>query len=98
MYDAVVHSYLLGAFQRAPGESSLGSCGDSVFTVSSEGKVTYPATAPMIDSEAFSIETFQGALPGSAQWSISKSANLRYGENPHQIAALYKTALQQRHC
>ena len=29
-----------------------------------------------------------------ASWTISKSANLRYGENPHQIAALYLTGLQ----
>jgi len=49
----------------------------------------------MIDSEEFSIETFHGGLPGSAQWCISKSANLRYGENPHQIGGLYKTSMQR---
>ena len=48
--------------------------------------------APKIDSDEFSIETFRGGMPGSASWTISKTANLRYGENPHQIAALYKTA------
>ncbi len=46
----------------------------------------------MIDDRDFSIETFRGSLPSHAEWTASKTANLRYGENPHQIAALYQTA------
>src|SRR6185503_1358216 len=52
--------------------------------------------APLeIDSENFSIETFHGGLPSSAQWSIGKVADLRYGENPHQIAGLYKLSMRR---
>jgi phosphoribosylaminoimidazolecarboxamide formyltransferase/IMP cyclohydrolase len=29
--------------------------------------------------------------PGSARWVLNKTADLRYGENPHQVAALYDT-------
>src|SRR5688572_1466727 len=95
LYDALVYSYLSAAPTGNTAQGSIGSCGDSVFAITSGGKVTSPGAAPMIDSEEFSIETFHGGLPGSAQWSISKSANLRYGENPHQIAGLYKTSMQR---
>ncbi|HEX5884967.1 MAG TPA: bifunctional phosphoribosylaminoimidazolecarboxamide formyltransferase/IMP cyclohydrolase, partial [Pyrinomonadaceae bacterium] len=50
-----------------------------------------PASAqPVNVAEEFSAETFHGQLPGQASWTISKTADLRYGENPHQIAALYQ--------
>ena len=42
--------------------------------------------------EDFSVERFHGQLPVSASWTIGKIADLRYGENPHQIAALYQMA------
>jgi phosphoribosylaminoimidazolecarboxamide formyltransferase/IMP cyclohydrolase len=29
--------------------------------------------------------------PASAQWTLTKKQDLRYGENPHQVAALYDT-------
>ena len=32
--------------------------------------------------------------PQFAEWTIGKEADLRYGENPHQQAALYKTGAQ----
>ncbi|HEY3041059.1 MAG TPA: bifunctional phosphoribosylaminoimidazolecarboxamide formyltransferase/IMP cyclohydrolase [Pyrinomonadaceae bacterium] len=95
-YDAIVYAYLSAEFSRSEEESKGlgGGCGGTTFSISSQG-VRSSATAPRIDSEEFSIETFHGSLPGSAQWTISKTANLRYGENPHQIAALYKTASQR---
>jgi phosphoribosylaminoimidazolecarboxamide formyltransferase/IMP cyclohydrolase len=31
------------------------------------------------------------SLPDSAQWTLNRDVVLRYGENPHQQAALYKT-------
>ncbi|HEX8649254.1 MAG TPA: bifunctional phosphoribosylaminoimidazolecarboxamide formyltransferase/IMP cyclohydrolase [Pyrinomonadaceae bacterium] len=31
------------------------------------------------------------SLPDYAEWSLRKTADLRYGENPHQIAALYQS-------
>jgi phosphoribosylaminoimidazolecarboxamide formyltransferase/IMP cyclohydrolase len=45
--------------------------------------------------EEFSVEEFKGQLPGQSSWSISKIADLRYGENPHQIAALFR--MSERH-
>ena len=95
LYDALIYSYLSGAFPRnEENQGTGGGIGGSTFSVISH-EVSSSAAAPKIDSEEFSIESFHGSLPGSAQWSISKSANLRYGENPHQIAALYKTTTQR---
>ena len=94
LYDALVHAYLSGAFPRSGENNGIGGGGGGAkFSVSSS-RISSFATAPRIDSDEFSIETFRGGLPGSAQWSISKSADLRYGENPHQLAALYKTGMQ----
>jgi phosphoribosylaminoimidazolecarboxamide formyltransferase/IMP cyclohydrolase len=57
---------------------------------------TYDKSSPPdIDDPAGIIEGFHGSLPHSATWTVSKIADLRYGENPHQIAALYITAMQR---
>lgn len=88
VYDGIVTAYLSGAFQRDSKEGGGISAG--TFGISSDDRPT-SSSDNNINSEEFSIETFRGGLPGSASWSISKSANLRYGENPHQLAALYKT-------
>jgi phosphoribosylaminoimidazolecarboxamide formyltransferase / IMP cyclohydrolase len=45
-------------------------------------------------TEEHSIETFRGSLPDSAQWKFGKVSNLRYGENPHQMGALYLTGFR----
>ena len=92
-YDMIVYAYLSGAFPRREDDTKGIGSFDRHVSVDSQG-ISSSATATKIDSEEFSIETFRGSLPGSAQWTISKTANLRYGENPHQIAALYKTALR----
>ena len=94
MYDALISAYLSGAFpRREAGSKELGGgIGGAAFSIDRLGRVSSSADAPNIDSEEFSIEKFHGRLPGSAQWSITKSADLRYGENPHQVAGLYKTA------
>jgi len=95
-YDMMIYAYLSGAFPRRKNEAKGigGDFGGSTYsTITSQG-ISSSATAPKIDSEEFSIETFHGSLPGSATWTISKAANLRYGENPHQIAGLYKTGMR----
>ncbi len=94
-YDMLVSFYLIGGYSRARAEAqSVGTgCGSAVYSFDSTG-MRSSADAPRIDSEEFSIETFHGSLPGSAQWSISKTADLRYGENPHQIAGLYQTGMR----
>lgn len=101
-YDGIVFGYLLGALPRPHDESQKaetnvggGGGGSSSFTLIDRHGIRSSRPATPIDSDEFSIETFHGSLPGSAQWSISKTADLRYGENPHQIAALYKTAMQR---
>jgi phosphoribosylaminoimidazolecarboxamide formyltransferase/IMP cyclohydrolase len=91
-YDAIISAYLSQAFP--PSESESGGIGGTAFSINSKG-IKSSATAARIDSDELLIETFHGSLPGSAQWTISKTGDLRYGENPHQIAALYKTALQR---
>ena len=92
-YDITICAYLAGAFHPQKAKESAGGgigSGGFAFAVGRDGLRPSPTSTP-IDSAEFSIDTFHGSLPGSASWSISKSANLRYGENPHQIAALYKT-------
>jgi phosphoribosylaminoimidazolecarboxamide formyltransferase/IMP cyclohydrolase len=94
VYDLLVHAYLSRSFPRSADESQGIGAGSGGFSLGPEG-FSSTATAPKIDSEEFSIETLHGGLPGSAQWTFSKTANLRYGENPHQIAGLYKTGMQR---
>jgi len=80
-YDAIIFAYLksLDQKQSAKGSIVFGSIGSS------------PERANVAAPE-FSMETFRGNLPNSTEWTISKVANLRYGENPHQMAGLYQTA------
>lgn len=93
-YDMIVGSYLAGAFRRKEGGGISASTGGGAFSVGPRGKV-YTSPPPVeIDSEEFSIEAFRGSLPGSARWSIGKVADLRYGENPHQVAGLYKMSMR----
>ena len=40
--------------------------------------------------DSSSVEEFSSQLPDRKSWTISKLTDLRYGENPHQIAALYQ--------
>src|SRR6266550_2587043 len=81
-YDLMIGAYL----DSAEHEQS----GITAFTIrEADGSLS---TSTSIDPPEFSIETFMGSLPSSASWSISKKADLRYGENPHQLAALYRTA------
>ena len=92
MYDAFICAYL--SREPSPGESDSSGIGGGAFCITSQG-INSAADATKIDSDEYSIEKFHGTLPGSAQWTISKTSNLRYGENPHQIAGLYKTGMQR---
>jgi phosphoribosylaminoimidazolecarboxamide formyltransferase / IMP cyclohydrolase len=95
-YDMMVCAYLNRSSARKETELSGlgGGIGGADFSINSQG-IRSSANATKVDAEEFSIENFHGSLPGSAQWTISKTSNLRYGENPHQIAALYKTGRQR---
>lgn len=84
-YDAVIFTYLQSLSSREPCESRQTQLG--MITVAN------PATdIGAVMSAEVSLETFHGSLPTTATWSISKLGNLRYGENPHQVAALYQTS------
>jgi phosphoribosylaminoimidazolecarboxamide formyltransferase / IMP cyclohydrolase len=102
-YDAFIAGYLAGAFPTRsriehPGIGGTGnnlgggSTGNdfSIISLNARGEVQVPPPPREIDSEEFAIEAFHGVLPISAEWCISKVADLRYGENPHQLAGLYQ--------
>jgi phosphoribosylaminoimidazolecarboxamide formyltransferase / IMP cyclohydrolase len=89
-YDAFISLFLtkISATKHDP-EMSIGGF---AFAIPSSGssKSLWPRE---IDSEEFSIETLS-ELPERAQWTLSRIAKLRYGENPHQIAAVYQTRMR----
>jgi phosphoribosylaminoimidazolecarboxamide formyltransferase / IMP cyclohydrolase len=90
-YDAIVSLYLAGNF---PPKESVQQKTDSNIVMASGG-YPEPITTPLERMHAdFSVESFHGSLPTQASWSIGKKADLRYGENPHQIAALYQTTVK----
>jgi phosphoribosylaminoimidazolecarboxamide formyltransferase/IMP cyclohydrolase len=80
-YDAAIWSYL----QREgfTGETRLTPHGDNSGSIGS-GAGGYP------DVPVRSLEDVQDP-PDFAQWTLRKTADLRYGENPHQAAAIYAT-------
>nr|AAP58553.1 putative AICAR transformylase [uncultured Acidobacteriota bacterium] len=101
-YDSIVFGYLAlveenksGAFPSWEAKDSHTSMGGSIDIGTGGSHSTYDEAAPLtVDDPSSIIERFHGSLPVTATWTISKSASLRYGENPHQIAGLYKTAAQ----
>jgi len=85
VYDVMVSAYLANGMERA-GSRGAGTAGTAA--VAGGFSIRQPSSR-----EDFSIDIFHGSLPTQKSWSISKLADLRYGENPHQIAALYQTSL-----
>jgi phosphoribosylaminoimidazolecarboxamide formyltransferase/IMP cyclohydrolase len=85
IYDMMISSYLASEGQPSP--SGIGGGGGRVFALSGAGG---RGVIPAHVADEFSVEEFRGQLPGQSSWSIGKIADLRYGENPHQIAALYR--------
>jgi phosphoribosylaminoimidazolecarboxamide formyltransferase / IMP cyclohydrolase len=71
-YDAIVTTYLAGAFTQGPVEPSKAGGTDGI-------------EIPHAPKSIVECKT----LPTYATWTISKRLGLRYGENPHQAAALY---------
>ena len=96
-YDSIVFAYLALLEKGKSGTfppletSNRQATGGSIVTV--VGNSSFDKLEALdVDEPTSSLERYHGSLPDSATWTISKSANLRYGENPHQIAALYKTS------
>ncbi|HEX7334174.1 MAG TPA: bifunctional phosphoribosylaminoimidazolecarboxamide formyltransferase/IMP cyclohydrolase [Pyrinomonadaceae bacterium] len=85
-YDLMISSYL------AAKEQASAAAGTGGFSAVAGGISSSAGPAPA--AEDFSVERFHGQLPGQSSWNIGKIADLRYGENPHQIAALYGMAVK----
>ena len=83
IYDMLVSSYLASQGQAF---ASTGTGG----IVAIAGGSSVPGNI----AEEFSVEEFGGQLPDRKSWTINKIASLRYGENPHQMAALYQMAMR----
>ena len=84
LYDLMISSYF-AAKEQQQASAAAGTGGISIVAGSA---------GPARDVEDFSVERFKGQLPGQASWTIGKIADLRYGENPHQVAALYQMAVK----
>jgi phosphoribosylaminoimidazolecarboxamide formyltransferase/IMP cyclohydrolase len=87
MYDMIVSTFL-----ESKGQQSPVTGGGSAFGIVSGSGPGF--TIPGDIAEEFSVEEFKGQLPDQSSWSIGKIANLRYGENPHQMAALYQMSMR----
>src|SRR5215216_1698638 len=83
-YDLLVSAYLES--------EALGSSGMDAISSITTGYIS--SSGPVEAPEEFSVERFYGQLPTNASWTIGKIADLRYGENPHQRAALYQMAIR----
>jgi phosphoribosylaminoimidazolecarboxamide formyltransferase/IMP cyclohydrolase len=92
-YDAMVSAYLSGALDAIQKPEAASAFTATMSFVSGGSPSPNPSDADITDD--FTIMTFQGSLPEQASWSIGKLTDLRYGENPHQIAALYQTSLKE---
>ena len=104
-YDLLIAAYLTqtqvetetAALAQGAGTRIGGGGSANIFTFTSSG---FEETPPLETDAEVSIEDFHPIerldrqLPDRASWTIAKKADLRYGENPHQIAALYQTRAQ----
>jgi phosphoribosylaminoimidazolecarboxamide formyltransferase / IMP cyclohydrolase len=86
-YDMIVSAYLEQQERRGQGSTGIDHLSGGIGSIGGYAATGRSPFAP----EDVSIGTFHGSLPSMAQWTISKSADLRYGENPHQLAAIYLT-------
>lgn len=85
MYDISISSYL--SSQEKPVRVAGGG---GIGTFAGGGGPRHELPADI--AELFLTEEFGGRLPHQMSWTVVKIADLRYGENPHQKAALYQVA------
>ncbi|HEX8160770.1 MAG TPA: bifunctional phosphoribosylaminoimidazolecarboxamide formyltransferase/IMP cyclohydrolase [Pyrinomonadaceae bacterium] len=87
-YDGFIAAYLSGATGRDSAASPAGSGGfGAVFSLSGGGANAGAKDIPTLEDGE--------ELPGRASWTLQKTQSLRYGENPHQRAALYDTGARR---
>ena len=87
-YDMIVSAYLEQQERRSQNSTGIDQLAGGIG--SNIGGYVPSGRGPLAPEDV-SMGAFHGSLPSMAQWSISKSADLRYGENPHQLAAIYLT-------
>ncbi len=91
-YDMVVVAYLVGAFDQGDLKTAGIKSGMGGVDASSTFFATDAYGTRMLEAPP-SVEGLKRP-PDSATFTMKKSVALRYGENPHQIAALYNTGAQ----
>jgi phosphoribosylaminoimidazolecarboxamide formyltransferase/IMP cyclohydrolase len=94
-YDMAIVAYLakLDGHERLAWEGEQSHLGGGGASAHFESLLISGKSGPKLSAEQAlprSIEDFE-SLPGSAMWTLNRSVVLRYGENPHQQAALYRT-------
>jgi phosphoribosylaminoimidazolecarboxamide formyltransferase / IMP cyclohydrolase len=91
-YDMAIVAYLakLDGHERLAWEGEQSHLGGGGGTVRFESLLVSGKKSSVEPPLPRSIEDFE-SLPGSAMWTLNRSVVLRYGENPHQQAALYRT-------
>jgi phosphoribosylaminoimidazolecarboxamide formyltransferase / IMP cyclohydrolase len=87
-YDGFIVAYLTQQARQEGSQSPIGSGGFGGVFNASGGDVNAVA------KEISTIEDWR-ELPDRASWTLRKSEDLRYGENPHQQAALYNTGARR---
>lgn len=80
LYDAMVSAFLQQSTNNKKVTKAPGAIGGGIGGFA--GGIGGPRSISIEDAET---------PPHSAQWTIIKTQDLRYGENPHQLAALYDT-------
>ncbi|MDQ3920132.1 MAG: bifunctional phosphoribosylaminoimidazolecarboxamide formyltransferase/IMP cyclohydrolase, partial [Acidobacteriota bacterium] len=94
-YDMAIVAYLakLDGHERLAWEGEQSHLGGGGASAHFESLLISAKSGPKPSAEQalpHSIEDFE-SLPNSAMWTLNRSVVLRYGENPHQQAALYQT-------
>lgn len=86
LYDLMISSYLASEVPLSSNRFAGTGGGGGVSAFAGGAGSSLPANI----AEGFSVEEFKGQLPDRSSWTIGKVTDLRYGENPHQLAALYQ--------
>jgi phosphoribosylaminoimidazolecarboxamide formyltransferase/IMP cyclohydrolase len=89
-YDAAVSAYLSLTGAAGSGEGANETAGTGGFASVSGGGIGAHAGGFTHGQPPQSIEEWNDP-PDTVSWTLRKTADLRYGENPHQKAAIYDT-------
>jgi phosphoribosylaminoimidazolecarboxamide formyltransferase/IMP cyclohydrolase len=87
-YDGFIVAYLSNTTGRDSASSSIGAGGFAGVFGASGGSASARA------KDVSTLEDWE-ELPDRASWTLQKTQTLRYGENPHQRAALYDTGARR---